>query len=62
LGQVKALAEAKLTSEPDKKESLVRNAKKIFKATLIGLPATATLAEASSKLLPIITKLLGFPG
>lgn len=62
LEQVKVLAEAEQTSEPDKKESLVRQAKKIFKATLIGLPATATLAEACSKLLPIILKLLGFPG
>jgi uncharacterized protein YjbI with pentapeptide repeats len=62
LEQVKALEKAQQTSDPDKKESLVRNAKKIFKATLIGLPATATLAEACSKLLPIITKLLGFPG
>jgi uncharacterized protein YjbI with pentapeptide repeats len=62
LEQVKALAEAEQISEPDKKESLVRNAKKIFIATLIGLPATATLVEASSKLLPIITRLLGFPG
>jgi uncharacterized protein YjbI with pentapeptide repeats len=60
LEQVKALAEAKLTSEPDKKESLVRNAKKIFKATLDGLPDTAKLAEACSKLLPIILGLLGF--
>jgi uncharacterized protein YjbI with pentapeptide repeats len=62
LEQVKALAEAKQTFEPDKKGKLVRKAEKIFKATLIGLPATATLVEACSKLLPIITKLLGFPG
>ncbi len=60
LEQVKALAEAKQISDPDKKESLVRQAKKIFKATLGGLPDTAKLAEACSKLLPIILGLLGF--
>jgi uncharacterized protein YjbI with pentapeptide repeats len=62
LEQVKALEEAKQTSDPDKKESLVRRAKKIFEATLIVLPATATLVEVCNKLLPIITKQLGFPG
>jgi hypothetical protein len=60
LEQVEALAVATKTSDPDKKESLVRQAKKIFKATLDGLPDTAKLAEACSKLLPIILGLLGF--
>lgn len=54
LKQVEALAVATKTSDPDKKESLVRQAKKIFKATLDSLPDTAKLAEACSKLLPII--------
>jgi uncharacterized protein YjbI with pentapeptide repeats len=60
LEQVKALAVAAQTLEPDKKESLVRQAKKMFKATLEPLSDTAKLAEACNKLLPIILGLLGF--
>ncbi|MBW4429963.1 MAG: pentapeptide repeat-containing protein [Nostoc desertorum CM1-VF14] len=61
LEQVKALAEAEQTSEQDKKKGLVRNAKKIFDATLKSLPNTANIIEASSKLLPLILKALGLP-
>jgi uncharacterized protein YjbI with pentapeptide repeats len=60
LEQVQNLAAAKQTEEPAKKESLTRKAKKIFEATLKGLPATATIVEASSNLLPLILKALGF--
>lgn len=60
LGEVQNLAEAKQTEEPTKKEGLVRKAKKMFDATLKTLPDTAKLVEASSKLLPVILKVLGF--
>ncbi|MEH2078074.1 hypothetical protein [Nostoc sp.] len=59
LEQVKALAEAKQSAESDKKEGLARKAKKMFNATLKGLPDTAKIVEASSKLLPMILKALG---
>ncbi|MGV0027784.1 hypothetical protein [Phormidesmis priestleyi] len=61
LKQVQNLAEAKQTEEPAQKESLTRKAKKMFEATLKSLPATATIVEASSKLLPLILKALGLP-
>ncbi|MBD2445701.1 pentapeptide repeat-containing protein [Nostoc sp. FACHB-152] len=61
LEQVKALAEAEQTPEPEKKKGLARNAKKIFDATLKSLPDTANIIEACSKLLPLILKTLGFP-
>ncbi len=61
LEQVQHLAEAKQTEEPAKKEGLARKAKKMFDATLNGLPDTAKLAEACSKLLPLILKVLGVP-
>lgn len=61
LEQVKALAETTQTTEREKKEGIARKAKKIFDATLKGLPATAQIVEASSKLLPIIFKIIGFP-
>lgn len=61
LEQVQNLAVAKQTEEPAQKEGLVRKAKKIFTATLNSLPDTAKLAEACSKLLPLILKALGFP-
>ncbi|MGA7934154.1 MAG: pentapeptide repeat-containing protein, partial [Kovacikia sp.] len=60
LEQVQNLAEAKQTEEPAKKEGLVRKAKKMFDATLSNLPETAKIAEACSKLLPLILKVLGF--
>lgn len=61
LEQVQALAEAKQTEEPAKREGLARRAMKIFDATLKSLPDTAKIAEACSKLLPLILKALGFP-
>ncbi|MGQ9869218.1 hypothetical protein [Leptodesmis sp.] len=40
----------------------MRQAKKMFAAAVNTLPDTAKLAEARSKLLPLILKVLGFPG
>ena len=62
LEQVQALAEAKQIEEPAKREGLMRKAMKMFDATLKNLPDTAKIAEACSKLLPLILKALGFPG
>lgn len=61
LEQVQALAEAKQTEEPAKKEGLTRKARKMFEATLSSLPQTASIIEACSKLLPMILKGLGLP-
>jgi SPFH domain / Band 7 family len=61
LEQVKALAEAKQTPEPEKREGLIRKARKMFEVTLKGLPDTAKIVEACSKLLPLILKALGLP-
>jgi hypothetical protein len=61
LEQVQHLAEAKQTAEPAQKEGLVRKAKKMFEVTLQSLPDTAKIAEACSKLLPLILKALGMP-
>jgi uncharacterized protein YjbI with pentapeptide repeats len=61
LEQVQALAEAKQTEEPAKKEGLTRKARKMFEATLSSLPQTASIVEACSKLLPTILKALGLP-
>jgi len=61
LEQVQALAEAKQTDESPKREGITRKAMKMFNATLKSLPETAKLAEACSKLLPLILKALGFP-
>lgn len=61
LEQVQALAEAKQTEEPAKKEGLTRKARKMFEATLSSLPQTASIVEACSKLLPMILKGLGLP-
>jgi uncharacterized protein YjbI with pentapeptide repeats len=61
LEQVQALAEAKQIEEPTKREGLTRKAMKMFDATLKSLPETAKIAEACSKLLPMILRALGFP-
>ena len=61
LEQVQLLAEAKQVKEPIKKEGLARKAMKMFDATLKGLPDTAKLVDACSKLLPLILKSLGLP-
>jgi uncharacterized protein YjbI with pentapeptide repeats len=59
LEQVQHLAAAKQTAEPAQKAGLVRKAKKMFEVTLQSLPDTAKIAEACSKLLPLILKALG---
>jgi uncharacterized protein YjbI with pentapeptide repeats len=61
LEQVQSLAEAKQTEEPTKREGIARKAMKMFDATLKGLPDTAKIVEACSKLLPLILKALGVP-
>lgn len=61
LEQVQALAKVKQTEELTKREGITRKAMKIFDATLKSLPDTAKIAEACSKLLPLILKALGFP-
>jgi len=61
LEQVQALAEAKQTEEPAKKEGLTRKARKMFEATLSSLPQTASIVEACTKLLSMIMKGLGLP-
>jgi uncharacterized protein YjbI with pentapeptide repeats len=61
LEQVQALAEAKQTEEPTKREGITRKAMKMFNATLKSLPDTAKIVEACSKLLPLILKALGSP-
>lgn len=61
LEQVKALAEAKQATESEKREGVVRKARKIFDATIKSLPDTAKVVEACSRLLPLILKALGFP-
>jgi len=60
LEQVQKLAEVKAIPEPSRKETMVRQAKKIFEATLKNLPETAKIADSCSKLLPMILKALGF--
>jgi uncharacterized protein YjbI with pentapeptide repeats len=59
LEQVKALAEAGKNPQEEPKQKAARTALKILKGTTTGLPATATIVEAVSKLLPLISKLLG---
>jgi uncharacterized protein YjbI with pentapeptide repeats len=59
LEQVKVFADAKQTSEPEKRTGLVQKAKLIFEAILKVLPDTAKLAETCNKLLPMILKALG---
>jgi uncharacterized protein YjbI with pentapeptide repeats len=59
LEEVKNLADAGTAEEVAQKETLTRKAKKMFEATLKSLPDTAKIVEASSKLLPIILKVLG---
>lgn len=61
LEQVKSLAEAKQAPEAEKREGLARKARKMFEATLKGLPDTAKIVESCSKLLPLILKALGVP-
>lgn len=61
LEQVKVLTEAKHIAEPEKREGLIRKARKVFAATINSLPDTAKIVEACSKLLPLILKALSLP-
>jgi len=58
LEQVKALAEAGKKPEDGLLRKTAKTAVKILKGTVASLPDTAKLAEACSKLLPIIISLL----
>ncbi|MBW4435243.1 MAG: pentapeptide repeat-containing protein [Pelatocladus maniniholoensis HA4357-MV3] len=59
LEQVKTLAEAGQNPQEAGKQKTGKKAITMLKGLVSGLPATATLAEACSKLLPLISKLLG---
>jgi uncharacterized protein YjbI with pentapeptide repeats len=60
LMQIIALANLPNAKNHERKHAVVRNARKIFTATLKNLPDTAKIVEACSKLLPLIFKALGF--
>lgn len=59
LEQVKTLAEAGKSPQEGAIQKTAKTAMKILKGTIASLPTTATLVEAGSKLLPLISKLLG---
>ena len=59
LEQVKTLAEAGKNPQEGAKQKEAKTAMKILKGTIAGLPVAATLVEACSKLLPLISKFLG---
>lgn len=59
LEQVKVLAEAGQKSQDGSLRKMASTAVKVLKGTVSGLPEATKLVEACSKLLPIITKLLG---
>ncbi len=61
LEQVKVLAELGQNPEPSAKETLGRKAVKLLKGTIAALPDAVKLADACSKLLPLITQALGLP-
>jgi hypothetical protein len=61
LEQVKVLAEIAQSPEHPEKKTLGSQAIAILKGATSVLPDTATLAEACSKLLPLITRVLGLP-
>jgi uncharacterized protein YjbI with pentapeptide repeats len=61
LEQVKTLAEVGQNPDQPQKKSLGEKAMIFLKGTIASLPDTAKLAEASSKLLPLIAKALGLP-
>jgi len=58
LEQVKTLAEVGKNPQESTMQKAGKTAMKILKGTIAGLPTTATLLEACSKLLPMIAKLL----
>jgi hypothetical protein len=59
LEQVKVLAEAGKTPNDNAMKKVARTAVKILQGTVSGLPDVAKLADACSKLLPLITKFFG---
>jgi uncharacterized protein YjbI with pentapeptide repeats len=59
LEQVQALAEAGKNPQAEPTQKVAKTAIKILKGTISGLPATTTLVEAVSKLLPLISQFLG---
>jgi uncharacterized protein YjbI with pentapeptide repeats len=61
LENVKVLAEVAQTPEAPEKKNLGNQAITFLKGAVSFLPDTAKLAEASSKLLPLIAKALGLP-
>ncbi|MCP6760018.1 MAG: pentapeptide repeat-containing protein [Fischerella sp. CENA71] len=60
LEQVKALAEAGKNPQEGAMQKSAKTAMKILKGTISNFPTAATLVEACSKLLPLISKFLGF--
>jgi len=61
LENVKVLAEVAQDPEPPEKKGLGSQAVTFLKGAVSFLPDTAKLAEACTKLLPLITKALGLP-
>ncbi|UBF27290.1 hypothetical protein K9N68_04835 [Kovacikia minuta CCNUW1] len=59
LEQVKTLAEVAQNLEQPEKKTIGQQAVTFLKGAVSFLPDTAKLAEACTKLLPMITKLLG---
>ncbi|WP_422730865.1 hypothetical protein [Nostoc cycadae] len=59
LEQIQALAEAGKNPQEGAMQKAAKTAMKILKGTIASLPTTATLVEAGSKLLPLISKFLG---
>lgn len=58
LEQLENLEKANQVPDQTQRKSLIRRAQKIFEATLKGLPETAKILEACSKLLPMLLKML----
>jgi len=61
LEQVKVLAESGQKTEDSTLQKLAKTAVKILKGTIASLPDVTKLVESGTKLLPLITKLLGLP-
>jgi hypothetical protein len=59
LEQVKTIAEAGKNPNDGAMKKIARTAVKILQGTVSGLPDVAKLADACSKLLPLITKFFG---
>lgn len=59
LEKLKDLANAGKNPSDGAMKKLARTAIKVLKGTVVGLPATAKLVEASRKLLPLISKFFG---